>query len=95
MRSLSIFVSASAVGIAIASSGQNGPHPFQVGQEVWTTSGLVTGKAAPNRTEVSEYLGVPYGAPPVGQLRFAAPEPFVGHGKINATAFVCMLKGLE
>ena len=94
MKTLSILVSSFAAGAALASVEPRQPRSFQVGQGVWTTSGLLTGKAAPNRTEVSEYLGVPYGAPPVGQLRFAAPEPYIGNGNINATSFVCRLNAL-
>ena len=84
VASASIF----ALGFAAGLPRQGQPCPFQVGQEVRTTSGIVIGKAAPKLTEVSEYLGIPYAKPPVGQLRFAAPERFVGYGKINATSYV-------
>lgn len=39
-----------------------------------TTSGLIIGHAAPNRSEVTEFLGIPYALPPVGELRFAPPK---------------------
>lgn len=45
-----------------------------VGQAVNTTSGLITGHAAKNATGVSEYLGIPFAAPPVGNLRFQPPN---------------------
>jgi hypothetical protein len=48
-------------------------HAFNVGGLVDTTSGPVQGKASALRHEVSEYLGIPYAKPPVGDLRFAAP----------------------
>ena len=64
------------------------PREHVVGQEVNTTSGRVVGKHATNLAGVSEYLGIPYAMPPVGALRWAAPEPFVGTGKVNATTFV-------
>lgn len=41
-----------------------------------TTSGLVIGHAASNRSEVSEFLGVRYGEPPIGNLRFAPPKRY-------------------
>ncbi|PQE19329.1 hypothetical protein CJF31_00009404 [Rutstroemia sp. NJR-2017a BVV2] len=60
---------------------------FTVGQTVDTTSGSVTGHAASAYSEVSEYLGIPFGQPPVGNLRFAAPVRYEGSGAINASTF--------
>ncbi|GHI85600.1 carboxylesterase/lipase family protein [Streptomyces xanthophaeus] len=40
---------------------------------VRTTSGVVEGRTSPDGTAV--FRGVPYAAPPVGPLRFAAPAP--------------------
>ncbi|KAK5013810.1 hypothetical protein LTR39_003470, partial [Cryomyces antarcticus] len=54
---------------------------------VKTTSGDIVGHAAVNRTQVSEYLGIPYASPPVGSLRFAAPEPFSSKQSLNASAY--------
>ena len=67
---------------------ENIKRDFSVGQEVTTSSGLLVGKPASQRTAVSEYLGVPFAQPPVGNLRFAAPQPYRGSGVINATAYV-------
>jgi carboxylesterase type B len=43
-----------------------------------TTSGTVIGhKAAwPENSDVDEYLGIPYAAPPLDNLRFRAPQPY-------------------
>ncbi|KAH7342684.1 Alpha/Beta hydrolase protein [Rhexocercosporidium sp. MPI-PUGE-AT-0058] len=60
---------------------------WTVGQTVQTESGPVSGHAAKNNSEVSEYLGIPYGQAPVGNLRFAAPVKFAGSGAINGTSF--------
>ncbi len=59
-----------------------------VGPVVNTTSGPVTGHAAPKAPQVSEYLGIPYAEPPLGQLRFAAPQTFQNPRPINASSFV-------
>ena len=67
---------------------ENAKRPFTVGQGVHTSSGLVLGQPASSRTLVSEYLGIPFAQPPLGNLRFAAPQAFSGTGTINATAYV-------
>jgi carboxylesterase type B len=59
-----------------------------VGEPVKTTSGTVVGHAAAIRTQVSEYLGIPFAKPPVGKLRFAAPEEFKGNSTIDASKYV-------
>ena len=60
-----------------------------VGAMVNTTVGQVQGKASSLRPGVSEYLGIPFAQPPVGELRFAAPvATSASDGTINATAFV-------
>ncbi|OWP06027.1 hypothetical protein B2J93_1784 [Marssonina coronariae] len=59
----------------------------QVGRTVSTSSGEVRGHCAMNRRSVSEYLGIPYASPPVGKLRWAAPQPFRGSTVINGSFF--------
>ncbi len=61
---------------------------YTVGAPVRTTSGLVYGHRAPNATQVSEYLGIPFAQSPVGQLRFAPPVAYTGTGDIYAEDFV-------
>ena len=48
-------------------------------EPVNTTNGLVIGHQIEGKdnVRVREWLGIPYAKPPVGQLRFAAPKPFV------------------
>ena len=61
---------------------------WTVGQTVQTNSGPVSGHPATNDSQVSEYLGIPFGKPPTGDLRFAAPVNFTGTAPLNGTNFV-------
>lgn len=65
-----------------------GRTAWDIGQTVQTTSGPVSGHAASNATEVSEYLGIPFAQPPVGNLRFAPPQKYSGTSPINGTNYV-------
>jgi hypothetical protein len=58
---------------------------------VSTTSGPVTGQKSAIQPGVSEYLGIPFAKPPVGTLRWAAPQSYTGKSPINATEFVSVL----
>lgn len=53
-----------------------------------TSNGPIIGHPAPNRSEVTEFLGIRYAESPVGDLRFAAPVMYGRHGVQNASAFV-------
>ncbi|KAF2112845.1 cholinesterase precursor [Lophiotrema nucula] len=57
------------VSLAIASPVKSEP-------KVNTTSGIIIGHQAPNRTGTTEFLGIRYGQAPVGGLRFAAPKRY-------------------
>nr|POF02479.1 cholinesterase [Quercus suber] len=60
---------------------------FTVSKPVLTTSGLVHGHPAPNAVDISEYLGIPYAQPPVGELRFSPPVHYRSFGALNGSAF--------
>jgi cholinesterase len=64
---------------------------WTVGQSVKTSSGVVSGHASGNLgLGVSEYLGIPFAAPPIGDLRFAPPQAFVSNGSaISGDYLVC------
>ncbi|KAF1847616.1 carboxylesteras-like protein [Cucurbitaria berberidis CBS 394.84] len=54
---------------------------------VKTENGLITGHHSPNVKNVWEYLGIPYAQPPLGDLRFAAPQKYKTKAPYNATTF--------
>lgn len=86
---------AQALGVVLAISGAQCsvlPRTFDIGQQVNTTSGIIRGHAAANRAEVSEYLGIPFAQPPLGDLRFAAPEPYRSSLPFDASSYglMCM-----
>ncbi|KAJ6452477.1 carboxylesterase [Mycena sanguinolenta] len=55
---------------------------------VSTSGGDVIGHPASNRPAVTEYLGIPFARPPIGDLRFAPPVGFENSGGvINAATF--------
>jgi carboxylesterase type B len=85
MKRLSLFTA--LLWLGSLAFGQCSTAP-PVGAAVWTGSGLIEGHAAPNRSSVSEYLGIPYGQAPVGDLRFAAPVAFHSNGTYKAANFV-------
>ena len=73
---------------AIAQNNLQGRNSWIVGQQVQTSSGPVEGHSSANRTQVSEYLGIPFAKPPVGELRFETPQKYTGDAVINGTNFV-------
>lgn len=86
-----LLIVASVAAVARNPAGQDHKDDKEVtvvGSVVNTTSGPVTGHAAPRAPQVSEYLGIPYAEPPLGQLRFAAPQRFQHPRPINASSFV-------
>ena len=54
------------------------PHsPYHHSRRVSTTSGILIGHTASNRSSVVEFLGIRYAEAPVEGLRFAAPKAYV------------------
>jgi carboxylesterase type B len=62
------------VAVAIAMTGGTVPLLAAINEPVPTEAGLVTG--VPDRdSSITVYKGVPFAAPPVGELRWRAPQP--------------------
>jgi cholinesterase len=55
---------------------------------VVTENGVITGRRSSEGNNVWEFLGIPYAQPPLGDLRFAAPQSYRRRGPFNATQFV-------
>ena len=55
--------------------------------DVATTIGNVRGHIANGTACVGEFLGIPYAKPPLGQLRFEAPQPLKGKRNYEASNF--------
>lgn len=99
MRSLSALALATAYATAVHISHATASQipvvtrqsPWKVGQVVQTSSGPVQGHAAPNVSEVSEYLGIPYAQAPTGGLRFQPPLAFKGSNVIDGSKFVSFI----
>ena len=94
-RSTALWLAAAAATAAVATSvpalatappaGDAGPGYAGQHPEVRTDDGVVRGEA---RSEVTSYKGIPYAAPPVGDLRWAAPQPAAAwEGVRDATEF--------
>lgn len=72
-----LLVAASIPGMAASPVPEGGPT-------VNTTDGPVRGSV---KNEVDTFLGIPYAAPPVGDLRWMPPQPSKQHALLSATEF--------
>lgn len=88
MKASIILPLTAAVCICAAGILENRASDWIVGRTVYTTSGPVSGHPAKNQSAVSEYLGIPFAQPPIGDLRFAAPANYTGNKPLNGTIFV-------
>lgn len=52
-----------------------------------TSSGSFKGFIHPEVPDVNQWLGIPYGAPPVKDMRFMPPEPAKHSGTHDATSY--------
>ncbi|KAJ8064694.1 hypothetical protein OCU04_007015 [Sclerotinia nivalis] len=87
MKVSAFLISAIAASTKASTLLQSRQSNWAIGQTVQTTSGPVNGHAALNESQVSEYLGIPFAKPPLGDLRFAAPVAYNGTATLNGTNF--------
>ncbi|KAK4165554.1 acetylcholinesterase [Cladorrhinum sp. PSN259] len=63
------------------------PPPARAGLTVKTSSGTYTGLINSTAPNVRQWLGIPYGKPPVGALRFMPPQKAPNYGAADAKAY--------
>ena len=88
-----LFVAALAILFAVSRSTPSQPWGDWTGKSgltVQTSNGPITGHAAPNASQVIEYLGIPFAEPPLGSLRFAPPVVYSGKAPYVASAWVSL-----
>jgi cholinesterase len=76
------------IALWLHASGRSVAAPTQSFVTVKTENGDITGHSAPKAKDVLEYLGIPYAQPPLGELRFAAPQKYIGEEPYTAANFV-------
>jgi carboxylesterase type B len=66
--------------------------PADANLVVNTTSGSYAGLVNATAPDVRQWLGIPYGLPPLGSRRFMPPEKAPNYGSSNATSYkpICM-----
>ena len=79
-----------AIALLLHASGLSLAVPSQIREIVKTDNGDITGHRSPKAKDVWEYLGIPYAQPPLGDLRFAAPQKYEGKGPYTAARFVSL-----
>lgn len=60
------------------------------GSVVQTSNGEIVGHSSDKYLDVIEYLGIPYAAPPVSELRLEPPQTYKGGSKYVASHYVSL-----
>lgn len=95
MRPVASLLASLAITSTLADPGKGGWKHRDTDLTARTKAGTFTGFIDPEVPDVRQWLGVPYGAPPVGNQRFLPPKPAAYAGEIATTAYkpICMQNG--
>jgi hypothetical protein len=96
MRPISSLLASLAFTSALASPGRGkGWKHHDNDLTAYSKAGSFTGFIDPDVPDVQQWLGVPYGAPPVGDQRFLPPKPATYAGDLATTSYkpICMQNG--
>jgi carboxylesterase type B len=101
MRSISSLIFSLAITSTLANpgrgrgGGKGWNHHNNNDLTAHSRAGSFTGFVDPDVPDVAQWLGVPYGAPPVGDQRFLPPKPAAYAGEISTTSYkpICMQNG--
>ena len=98
MRLTSSLLGSLAAISALAAPGKGNSKPWgQCSNDLTakTKAGTFTGFIGSATPDVAQWLGVPYGAPPIGDQRFLPPKPAAYAGDMLTTSYkpICMQNG--
>ncbi|KAH8660460.1 prolyl oligopeptidase-like protein [Xylariales sp. PMI_506] len=83
-----VHLTGSLMGLAAAPLALGAALSSRASQQVTTSYGAVQGATSDLESSVTSYKGIPFAAPPVGDLRWTAPtSPANWTGVLNATSF--------
>ena len=85
IRSTSLVRAAVCAALALALAVRAVPADAQTVLDpdapIMVTGGTIRGAVSAGNDEIVAFKGIPYAAPPVGDLRWRPPEPVVGLGR--------------
>lgn len=82
-----VFAASLLLASSAAVQGGSNERPKPPGLTVKTTSGTYTGLVNSTTPDVRQWLGIPYGRPPLGALRFMPPGKAPNYGAADAKAY--------
>lgn len=95
MRSVLSFIASLAITSVLAAPSKGGGNGCNNDLTARAKAGTFTGFIGSETPDVAQWLGVPYGAPPIGDQRFLPPKPAAYAGDMLTTSYkpICMQNG--